>query len=304
MEVKRNQWQAWIYLAPTIFLLAVFTVYPLINTFIMAFKTDYSYIFNTWKPMGFQNFINVFKNQKIIQYFKNTVIITVISVPASVLLALVISVGLNSIKKFSKIYQTIFFMPYVTNSIAIGMVFSVMFSTQYGIVNTILSGLGLEPVNWLGGTLESGKTVTYWTQMAVLLIYIVWNALPFKILILLSGLQGIDKQYYQAAQIDCATRFTIFRRITMPLLSPQITFLTTTSIIGSFKEYSSIIGIFGDTEGATGRKGDMRTVVGYIYSTISEDRVGLGAAAAILLFILIMIFTGIKSLTDRRRIHY
>ena len=304
MEVKRNQWQAWIYLAPTIFLLAVFTVYPLINTFIMAFKTDYSYIFNTWKPMGFQNFINVFKNQKIIQYFKNTVIITVISVPASVLLALVISVGLNSIKKFTKIYQTIFFMPYVTNSIAIGMVFSVMFSTQYGIVNTILSGLGLEPVNWLGGTLESGKTVTYWTQMAVLLIYIVWNALPFKILILLSGLQGIDKQYYQAAQIDCATRFTIFRRITMPLLSPQITFLTTTSIIGSFKEYSSIIGIFGDTEGATGRKGDMRTVVGYIYSTISEDRVGLGAAAAILLFILIMIFTGIKSLTDRRRIHY
>ena len=304
MEVKRNQWQAWIYLAPTLILLAVFTVYPLINTFIMAFKTDYNFIFNTWKPMGFQNFIEVFKNQKVIQYFKNTIIITVISVPASVLLALLISVGLNSIKKFAKVYQTIFFMPYVTNSIAIGMVFSVMFSTQYGIVNTVLDAIGLEPINWLGGTLVSGKTATYWTQMGVLLIYIVWNALPFKILILLSGLQGIDKQYYQAAQIDCATRFTVFRRITMPLLSPQITFLTTTSIIGSFKEYSSVIGIFGVDEGATGRKNDMRTVVGYIYSTISENQVGLGAATAILLFILIMIFTGIKSLTDRRRIHY
>lgn len=304
MEVKRNQWEAWIYLAPTIFLLAVFTVYPLINTFIMAFKTDYSYIFNTWKPMGFGNFVEVFKNQRVIQYFKNTIIITVISVPASIMLALIISVGLNSIKKFAKIYQTIFFMPYVTNSIAIGMVFSVMFSTQYGIVNTILNAIGIDPVNWLGGVLPSGRLVSYWSQMAVLLIYIVWNALPFKILILLSGLQGIDKQYYQAAQLDCATRFTVFRRITMPLLSPQITFLTTTSIIGSFKEYSSIIGIFGDTEGATGRKYDMRTVVGYIYSTISEDQVGLGAAAAILLFIIIMIFTGIKSLTDRRRIHY
>lgn len=304
MEVKRNQWEAWIYLAPTIFLLAVFTIYPLINTFIMAFKTDYSYIFNTWKPMGFGNFVEVFKNQRVIQYFKNTIIITVISVPASIMLALIISVGLNSIKKFAKIYQTIFFMPYVTNSIAIGMVFSVMFAGDRSIVNALLLKLNITPINWLGGISAYGNNPSYFYEMLVLLIFITWHALPFKILVLLSGLQGIDKQYYQAAQIDCATRTTILFKITMPLLSPQIAFLTTTSFIGAFKEYSSVVGLFGPTQGAVGLKNDMKTIVGYIYESLQDGMngaVGEACASAVVLFFIIMLFTLLKNFVGKRQ---
>ena len=253
MEVKRNQWEAWIYLAPTLILMAVFTVYPLFNTFFIAFAEDYNYMLNEWSGIGFGNFEAVIQKKAILQYFKTTVLITVISVPISIVLALLIAVGLNSIKKFQKVYQTIFFMPYVTNAIAIGMVFSVIFNSKYGIFNSLIETLGFEPINWLGGTMVNKDMPSYWKSLTVLLVYIVWNALPFKIMILLSGLQGIDKQYYQAAQIDCASKFRVLTKITMPLLSPQVTFLTTTSIIGSFKEYSSIIGVFGDAEGPIGR---------------------------------------------------
>ena len=304
MEVKRNQWEAWLYLAPTLILMAVFTIYPLFNTFFIAFAEDYNYMLNDWSGLGFGNFASVLQKKSILQYFKTTVLITAISVPISVILALLIAVGLNSIKKFQKIYQTIFFMPYVTNSIAIGMVFSVIFNSKYGVFNSLIETLGFEPVNWLGGTLVNGDLPSYGKSLTVLLVYIIWNALPFKIMILLSGLQGIDKQYYQAAQIDCASKFRVLTKITLPLLSPQVTFLTTTSIIGSFKEYSSIIGVFGDSEGPIGRKGMMSTVVSYIYRCIADNDIGLAAAAAVLLFIIIMIFTFVKEATGKNRVHY
>ena len=304
MEVKRNQWEAWIYLAPTLILMAVFTVYPLFNTFFIAFAEDYNYMLNEWSGIGFGNFEAVIQKKAILQYFKTTVLITVISVPISIVHALLIAVGLNSIKKFQKVYQTIFFMPYVTNAIAIGMVFSVIFNSKYGIFNSLIETLGFEPINWLGGTMVNKDMPSYWKSLTVLLVYIVWNALPFKIMILLSGLQGIDKQYYQAAQIDCASKFRVLTKITMPLLSPQVTFLTTPSIIGSFKEYSSIIGVFGDAEGPIGRKNMMSTVVSYIYKCIADNDIGIAAAAAVMLFVIIMIFTFIKEIAGKKRVHY
>ena len=304
MEVKRNQWEAWIYLAPTLILMAVFTVYPLFNTFFIAFAEDYNYMLNEWSGIGLGNFETVLQKKAILQYFKTTVLITVISVPISIVLALLIAVGLNSIKKFQKVYQTIFFMPYVTNAIAIGMVFSVIFNSKYGIFNSLIELFGFEPRNWLGGVMVNKDLPSYWKSLTVLLVYIVWNALPFKIMILLSGLQGIDKQYYQAAQIDCASKFRVLTKITMPLLSPQVTFLTTTSIIGSFKEYSSIIGVFGDAEGPIGRKNMMSTVVSYIYKCIADNDIGIAAAAAVMLFVIIMIFTFIKEAAGKKRVHY
>ena len=307
MEVKRNQWEAWIYLAPTLILMAVFTIYPLFNTFFIAFAEDYNYMLNEWSGLGIQNFTDVLKKGAILDYFKTTILITVISVPISVILSLLIAVGLNSIKKFQKIYQTIFFMPYVTNSIAIGMVFSVIFNAKYGVFNSFIGLFGFDPVNWLGGNLQvDGVQIypSYSKSLTVLLVYIIWNALPFKIMILLSGLQGIDKQYYQAAQIDCASKFRVLTKITIPLLSPQVTFLTTTSIIGSFKEYSSIIGVFGDSEGPIGFGGSMRTVVSYIYYCIAQNDIGLAAAAAVMLFVIIMIFTFVKEALGNKRVHY
>ena len=304
MEVKRNQWEAWIYLAPTLILMAVFTVYPLFNTFFIAFAEDYNYMLNDWDGLGFGNFATVLQKKSILQYFKTTVLITVISVPISIILSLLIAVGLNSIKKFQKVYQTIFFMPYVTNAIAIGMVFSVIFNSRYGVFNSLIEALGFERINWLGGNMPNKDLPTYGKSLTVLLVYIIWNALPFKIMILLSGLQGIDKQYYQAAQIDCASKFRVLTRITLPLLSPQVTFLTTTSIIGSFKEYSSIIGVFGDAEGPIGQKNSMSTIVSYIYKCIAKNDIGIAAAAAVMLFVIIMIFTFFKEFATKKRVHY
>lgn len=303
MEVKRNQWEAWIYLLPTLVLLAVFTVYPLFRTFFMAFCNDYNYMLDSWSGIGIQNFKDIFREgSPFFKYLKTTCLITFISVPISIVLSLLIAVGLNSIKKLTKVYQTIFFMPYVTNAIAIGMVFAVMFSGDGGIINMVLEKFGVPQINWLGGKILSGASPSYKYEMIVLLVYIVWHSLPFKILILLSGLQGIDKQYYQAAQIDCASRFTTLMRITVPLLSPQLAFLTTTSFIGSFKEYSSVIGVFGPEEGAVGKLNDMRTIVGYIYASIAENDVGRACAAAVVLFVIIMIFTLIKNKLGK--VHY
>lgn len=305
MEVKRNQLSGWLYLLPTIILMLVFTVYPLFRSFFMAFAENYNYMTDTWTSIGIENFkIILGKDSEFLTYLKTTCIIVVISVPVSVVLSLLIAVGLNSIKKFTKVYQTIFFMPYVTNSIAIGMVFSVMFAGDKSIVNYVLELIGIGGRNWLGGVSAYGNRATYASQMIVLLIYIVWHSLPFKILVLLSGLQGIDKQYYQAAQIDSASKFKILTKITVPLLSPQIAFLTTTSFIGAFKEYSSIIGLFGAKESATGGHYDMRTIVGYIYASLTDLNVGEACAGAVVLFIIIMVFTLLKNFVSRKQVHY
>ena len=223
---------------------------------------------NTFTAINFSNYVKVFTNSDYPYYLINTVLIVFVTVPISIILSLLISVALHSIKHLQKFFQTVFFLPYVTNTIAIGMVFSIMFeSYNQGLINTVLRFFGSEKaINWLGGNKDGillGKeffttgffktfargaffTPQWFTSMIVLMVYIIWNSLPFKILILLSSLQSIDKQYYQAAQIDGASKFRTFMKITVPMLSPQIFYLLITSFIGAFKEYTSIVAIFGE----------------------------------------------------------
>ncbi|MEI3504784.1 MAG: sugar ABC transporter permease [Bacilli bacterium] len=248
-------------------------------------------------------------------------VMTFVSVPISITLSILIAVALNSIKSLQKFFQTIFFLPYVTNTIAIGMVFSIMFESRQGLVNSIIESLGGSSVNWLGGNPNAillGTDVfkdtffgaQWFTSLIVLLVYIVWNSLPFKILILLSALQSIDKQYYQAAQIDGTSKFRIFSKITVPLLSPQIFYLLITSFIGAFKEYTSVVAIFGANAQSIGQENNMATVVWYIYSYIkgsnatSPGAMGYAAAGAVILFIIIMIFTGIQNLISKKKVHF
>lgn len=304
---KKNDWRAWLYLAPVIILLAVFTFYPLINTFGIAFLKDYKYL--TQKSSGFtlENFGYVLgligkKAGNLTLYFTdvvtyaipNTLIIVFITVPLSILISLLIAVGLNSISFLKKLFQTIFFMPYVTNAIAVGMVFSVIFD-GYGIWNHLFN-LAI-PTYWL----DMGASQI--NAMFALCFYIVWHALPYKILILLSGLQNIDKQYYQAAQIDAAGKVKTFMNITVPLLSPQILYIMITSFIGAFKEYSSVVGLLGKSGTVTGLN-NMYTIVYYIYDTISKDTVQYGCAAAVMLFVVIMIFTAIQFKVSSTKVHY
>lgn len=302
----------WLYLLPAIVILAVFTVWPIINTVRMSLLKDYSNlaaIGGESFEFGFSNFVKVASYRGFLTCLGNTMLLTVITVPISTMLALLIAVGLNSIKFLRKTLQTIFFLPYVTNGIAIGMVFMAMFEmvglgpttepVSVGIINNIIEAFGGTRINWV----NAGST--YWANMSVLIFYIVWNALPFKILVLLGGLQSVNKQYYDAARVDGSSRFRIFRRITVPLLSPMIAYVVITGFIGGFKEYTSIVGIFGENMGPVGDPGRLNTMVGFIYDNIgTNDNSGRASAAALMLFAIIFVVTMINLYVSKKKVHY
>ena len=316
-KLKFDKWKGWLYLSPAIVLLLIFTVYPIFNTVSIAFLDGYTLagdrIGKTYQ-FGFKNFRWVVQDTLyFLPALKNTMLLCFITVPISTFLALLIAVCLNAIKPLQRFLQTIFFLPYVTNSIAIGMVFMAMFNITgdttdlangsadtIGVVNIFLQFIGLDPINWI----SAGSS--YWNNMSVAIIYIVWNALPFKILILLGGLQSVNKQYYEAAKIDGTPRWRVFTRITVPLLSPMLAYVIITGFIGGFKEYSSIVGIFGDDMQAAGGQ-TLQTMVGYIQNSLdpmSGDGEGVASAAALILFAIIFVVTMINLYVSKKKTHY
>jgi multiple sugar transport system permease protein len=307
LEHKKDR-KAWIYIAIPMFLMTVFTFYPLMKTILISFFSQYNPMTDSFGNFfDLQAYLTVFNDGNFITAIVNTSIIVFISVPMSVGLSLLIAVALNSIKPLQKILQTIFFLPYVTNGLAIGMVFSVMFShpltpgiTAEGLVNTLFN----ISQDWVGITAERGQ----W--MFVVLIYTIWHGLPFKILVFLGGLQNISKQYYDAARIDSATPKRIFSKITVPLLSPLISYIAITSFIGAFQTYESVLAVAG----STGRLLDRSrwTVVAYVY-----DKIGLvgydqnyvayysrGAAAAVILFAIILLITMLNLYISSKKVHF
>ena len=326
MVDNKQQWKAWLYLAPAIILLLVFTVWPIFNTVKLAFLEDYDMLKELgWKTegkylgepypfsFGLGNFVKVLTDDHpitgFLQVLKNTMLLCFLTVPLSTFIALVIAVSLNSIKFLNRTLQTIYFLPYVTNSIAIGMVFAAMFSMTTiknngqdiiktaGVINNILSVFGVSPIDWIG------EKSTYITNMAVMVIYIVWNALPFKILILLGGLQSVNKQYYDAAKVDGTSKVRTFTRITGPLLSPMIAYVVITGFIGGFKEYTSIVGIFGDSMAPVHMNYSLKTIVGYIYDYIPKTQ-GRASAAALVLFAIIFVVTLINLKVSSKKTQY
>ena len=314
MVDSKQQWKAWVYLAPAIALLLVFTVWPIINTVRMAFLENYrgleaagGTVFN----FGFGNFVKVVQYKRFLVCLKNTILLCIWTVPVSTVLALLIAVALNSIKPLQRFLQTIFFLPYVTNSIAIGMVFAAMFNivgsfygteneivVTAGIINNVIEFFGGKAVNWI----NTGSS--YEANMFVMIVYIVWNALPFKILVLLGGLQSINKQYYDAARVDGTPRRRVFTRITVPLLSPMLAYVIITGFIGGFKEYTSIVGIFGEKMGPPDDAGRLNTMVGFIYDALESNNQGRASAAALILFGIILVVTMINTQVSKKRVHY
>ena len=305
MEAK-HQWKGWIFLAPALILMAVFTFYPFFKTIGITFLNGYNPLkaTNQTFEFGIQNFIDAFNYPKFTSCLYNTIIVTIVTVPISTMLALLISVALNSIRPLQKILQTIFFLPYVTNTIAIGMVFAVMFSvigtpsrfTTVGVINTIFG----TKINWINISMIGGSNASHFTRMFVLCVYIIWNALPFKIMILLGALQSVNKQYYDAAKIDCATKAKTFWRITVPMLSPMIAYVLITGFIGSFKEYTASVAVFGNDLNSI----DMNTMVGFIYNQIALAEFGRAAAGALILFTIILVFTMFSRWVGSKKVHY
>lgn len=304
----KNQKKAWLYLLPALLLLVIFSLYPLLNTFRMAFLNGYNglaIVGGEEFTVGIDNFKTVINHVDFKLYLKNTVLLCVLTVPISTILALLIAVALNSIKPLQKVFQTVFFLPYVTNSIAIGMVFNAMFTrvgigdliqTQ-GIINNIIGVFGIEPINFV----NVGST--WGANMFVVCTYIVWNAIPFKILVLLGGLQNVNKQYYEAAKIDGTSKIRTFFKITVPLVSPMLAYVIITAFIGGFKEYSSIVGIFGEGMGPGGN-GQMNTIVGYVYNMLPKSNLGNASAASLILFAIILVVTAINGYVSKKKVHY
>ncbi len=309
----KNNWKAWLYLAPVLILMGVFTFFPLINTIVISFLKDYNVTTGASKGFTFTNYGVVLGiaaktsgtgelNHSFLSFtgpsaLTNTLLITFVTVPISVIIALAIAIAINNIKVLQKFFQTVFFMPYVTNVIAVGMVFSVLFQPA-GVFNKIFN----LSINWIGVGAE------YWSCMFVLCLYIIWTALPYKILIFLSGLQGIDNQYYDAAKIDASPRWKTNLKITIPLLSPQILYITVTSFIGAFKEYNAVIGLFNRSYTKTRSTSDLYTVVYYIYDIIGGSdfatETQYASAAAVILFVIIMLFTFVQMRVSKKRVVY
>ena len=313
-----TRWPGWLkailYLLPALLLLGVFTFYPIINSFIISFYTGYNYQTNQFDSFTFVgNYARVLRHDEFRRAIVNTGIIVLISVPITIIVSLLIAVAMNAIKPLKGFYQTIFFLPYITNSIAIGLVFAYIFSGNIltvnnpallGLANQVIKAFGGEPMVFI----ERGAT--YWSAMLVILIYSVWSGLAFKIIVFLAGIQNIDKQYYQAAQIDGANKIRSFSRITVPLLSPMIFYILITSVIGVFKTYTSIVAIIGVSGRIQSPSGslDLRTIVFYIYYYLerqAEDGyISLAAAASIIMFGFILVFTIVQLQVGKRRVHY
>ena len=301
LEYKKDTWKAVVSLAPTLILMAIFTFWPIINAIRLSFLNGYTLVRgHADYTIGVENYIKIFNDTLFWQSLKNTALMVLISVPLTIIIGLLIAVALNSIKKLQGFFQTVFFLPYVTNTIALGLVFSTLFNKEYGLINKLIG----DNIFWINGAGEP----SWGRAMVVLTLYTVWSGLAFKIIVFLSGLQSIDKQYYQAAQIDAASKWTTFRRITVPLLSPMILYITITSFIGAFKTYSSVVSIFGTGSYGPGSNPNLlRTVVGYIYDQMTPalgQPIGLGAAGSLILFGIIMLITLVQMQVSKKRVHY
>lgn len=311
-----NNNKGWLYMLPIIILMSVFTFYPLVKTILISFDPTFDpqeqiinfnkFSFEMYKKLsGSLTTSGKYVKSDFGQYIKNTVLIVFISVPLSTIIALAISAGLMSIKKVRSFFQTIYFLPYITNTIAIGMVFAVLYDYNNGLINEFLKLFGMSKVNWLtrGNAIQNIPSPKYSAMMTVALTYIIWQGLPFKILIFVGAIQSINPQYYQAAQIDHASKWKTFRRITIPQISPMILYIVITSLIGAFKTYAAIIGLF-PPDGEEIRK--MNTIVGYVYKQLSgtDKAYPLAAAAAVVLFSIILLMTGINTYFAKKRVHY
>lgn len=294
---KRNL-KGWLYLLPAILFLGCFMVYPLVDVLIYSTEEGYNFASQTYFDIGFYNFSYVLHDPYFLQAVKNTFLMVIITVPLSTGIALLISLGLSSIQPLRNLFQTVYFLPYVTNTLAVGLVFMVLFKkTEYsdGLVNLL--------IHWFGGNSVDFIDGPYWAKMFVLCFYIIWVVMPFKILLLTSALLSVNQNYYNAAKVDGTSRSRIFFRITLPMISPTIFYLIITGFIGAFKEYSDAVALFGTDLNAA----EMNTIVGYVYDMLYGDSGGYpsyASAAAIILFVIVMTITCINLLISKKNTYY
>ena len=286
--------KAWLYLLPAFLFLGVFLLYPLFDVCVYSVEENYNFASQSFTGYGAGNFIHVLSDPFFVSALQNTLLLVVITVPISTLLALVISTLLSRITVLRKSLQTIYFLPYVTNTLAVGLVFMILFKkTAYsdGLVNAVITALGGQSVDFMDGP--------YWAKMFVICAYTVWLVIPFKILIFTIAISWLDPELESAAMVDGAGSGTVFFRITLPLIKPAIFYLVITGFIGAFKAYSDEVALFGSNLNAEG----MNTIVGYVYDMLYSNGGGYpsyAAAAALIMFAIVLSLTVINLAVRKR----
>ena len=296
--MKKRSMKGWLYLLPAMLFLGAFMVYPLIDVLVYSFEEGYNSASQTYFGVGLYNYSYVLRDPYFLQAVKNTFLLVIITVPLSTLIALGISLGLNAIKPLRNLYQTVYFLPYVTNTLAVGLVFMILFKkTAYtdGLINLMIQWFGGQSVDFIDGP--------YWAKMFVLCFYTIWVVMPFKILILTSALASVNPEYYSAAKMDATRSFRVFYKITLPMISPMIFYLVITGFIGAFKAYSDAVALFGTDLNAAG----MNTIVGYVYDMLYGNSGGypsVASAAALILFAIVLTITCVNLLISKKHVHY
>lgn len=296
--MNRHGMKAWLYLLPALLFLSIFMIYPLIDVFVYSAEEGYNFASQTYFGTGLYNYSYVLHDPYFLQAVKNTFLLVIITVPLSTGLALLISLGLSSIRALRDLYQTVFFLPYVTNTLAVGLVFMILFQkTEYtdGLINLLIGLFGGPSVDFIDGP--------YWAKMFVLCFYTIWVVMPFKILILTSALASVNQDYYKAARVDGTSKLRTFTRITLPMIFPMVFYLVITGFIGAFKAYSDAVALFGTDLNAAG----MNTIVGYVYDMLYGDSGGFpsyASSAAIILFAIVLTITCINLLVSKKHVHY
>ncbi|MBQ1483386.1 MAG: sugar ABC transporter permease [Erysipelotrichaceae bacterium] len=295
---KKNDLKGWLYLLPALLFIGVFMIYPLIDVLIYSVEEGYNFASQQYYGIGTYNYSYVLHDPYFLQALKNTFILVIITVPLSTGIALVISLALNSVSKLKDLFQTIYFLPYVTNTLAVGLVFMILFKkTAYseGLINLLLNGFGIASIDFIEGP--------YWAKMFVLCFYTIWVVLPFKILILTSALASVNKDYYNVARVDGTSKWRTFYKITLPMISPSLFYLIITGFIGAFKAYSDVVALFGTDLNAAG----MNTIVGYVYDMLYGNSGGypsFASAAALILFLIVLTITMINLMVSKKNVHY
>ncbi len=281
--------EPYLYLLPFFLGILFFTLYPVINVVAISFKEGYSHLTRSFDQWGMANYQTVINDPRFAQAIKNTVQYVLLVVPISTAISVVVAYLLNQKLRFSALFQTAYFLPMVTSVTAVGLAWKLMYNKNFGIINYILSFLGVDKIPWLENAAWS---------IPALVIFGVWNILPFTIILLLSGLQNIDPQYYTAARVDGAKGLRIFGRITVPLLAPTIFLVCIVNTISCFKVFSELYPLFN---GKPGPFNNLYTVVYYIrYAMMESRKYGVAAAAALILFLFIFVFTMAQLLLQKK----
>ncbi len=289
-KIRNPQFRAFLYLLPALSVIAVFQFYPVLKSFFMGFYTKFDYLTDTVEAVGLDNFLYVLKDPEFVLAMKNTAVFAVISVPLGIITALVFALILNSNIRFQKFFRSAYFLPFVTSTTAVAVVWRWMLNKDYGMVNALLSVLGMPKVAWLT---DAQMTIP------ILIVLSVWKGLGYKIIILLAALQGVDERYVKAGRMDGAGSFRRIYHIILPILRPTILFLSVTSLIGAFKIFDEVYIMYGQKPGPL-QSG--LTIVYYIFDKFYRHwEFTTASAAAFLLFLVILFFTLLQFLFSSER---